>query len=124
MIFFTSTKLLTDPAIMFCDEPTTGLDSFSALSVIKSLKSLTSQSMNRCEGVGIESDDRLWFPSRLSKTIICSIHQPTSEVYHCFTHIILMARGRIIFQGTANDCLHHFSRQVQYIAMQRILPIL
>lgn len=49
-----SLQLLTNPPLMFCDEATSGLDSFMAYSVIQSLKALVQK----------------------GRTIICTIHQP------------------------------------------------
>lgn len=45
-----------------------------------------------------------------NKAIICSIHQPTSEVFECFTHVILMQSGRICFQGTVDQARSFFWR--------------
>lgn len=45
-----------------------------------------------------------------NKLIICSIHQPTSEVFHCFSHVILMNRGQIAYIGSAPAAMIHFSK--------------
>lgn len=122
-------KLLTDPEIVFCDEPTTGLDSYSAFSVIKSLKELTQKSqLNGACTLAVSTQrtntnlvDTLEmkiltngsdFPVMdkfTNKAIICSIHQPTSDVFECFTHIILVTGGRIAFQGTVDEASVLFS---------------
>ncbi|CAD6190374.1 unnamed protein product [Caenorhabditis auriculariae] len=52
-------EVLTDPPILFCDEPTSGLDSYMAHQVVKSLVRL----------------------SKENKTIVCTIHQPSTIVY-------------------------------------------
>lgn len=36
------------------------------------------------------------------KTIICTIHQPSSEVFELFDKIILMSEGRTAFLGDFN----------------------
>lgn len=43
--------------------------------------------------------------AKKGKTLICTIHQPSSEIYEMFDQICLMAEGRIVFIGeptTAN----------------------
>ncbi|KAK4875876.1 hypothetical protein RN001_012298 [Aquatica leii] len=74
-------EVLTNPSLMFCDEPTSGLDSFMALNIVQVLKRL----------------------SRLGKTIVCTIHQPSSELYAMFDKILLVAEGRVAFLGTPQE---------------------
>jgi len=62
------------------DEPTSGLDSFMAKSICKILRNLA-----RNEG----------------KTIISTLHQPSSEAYSYFDRLILMSDGNIVYQGPA-----------------------
>uniref|UniRef100_A0A0K8SNK1 Protein white n=1 Tax=Lygus hesperus TaxID=30085 RepID=A0A0K8SNK1_LYGHE len=73
-----ASEVLTNPPLMFCDEPTSGLDSFMAQNVVTVLKSLASK----------------------GKTVIVTIHQPSSEVYAMFDKICLMAEGKLAFLGT------------------------
>lgn len=53
-------ELITNPSILFLDEPTTGLDSYNSLSLMTLLKKMAHQK---------------------GRTIICSIHQPRSTIY-------------------------------------------
>ncbi len=69
---------------MFCDEPTTGLDSFMAINMISLLKQMASQ----------------------GRTIICSIHQPSSESFEMFDQIMLMANGRVAYFGERGEEKH------------------
>lgn len=48
--------------------------------------------------------------SHKNKLVICSIHQPSSEVFACFSHVILMQEGRIAFQGSVNEAEKFFTR--------------
>lgn len=82
-------ELLREPLFLFCDEPTTGLDSFNGKSVMQSLKFLT----------GSDQDDE-----SAKRAVICSIHQPSSEVFNFFSHIILMHNGSIVYHGQISDC--------------------
>ena len=70
---------------MFCDEPTTGLDSFMAQNVVTVLKEMSSQ----------------------GRTIVCTIHQPSSEVFAMFDQILLMADGRVAFIGESGILIIH-----------------
>ncbi|XP_077978606.1 protein white-like [Glandiceps talaboti] len=82
-----ASEVLTNPPLMFCDEPTSGLDSFMAQSVVSTLQQLAAQ----------------------GRTILCTIHQPSSEVYAMFDRLLLMAEGRVAFLGSTSDALKHFS---------------
>ncbi|XP_054160066.1 protein white-like [Oppia nitens] len=82
-----ASELLTDPSIMFCDEPTSGLDSFTAFSVVEVLRDM----------------------AQSGRTVICTIHQPSSEVFAIFSHLLLMADGRVAYYGTAEKALDFFA---------------
>lgn len=72
-------ELIMKPKIVFLDEPTSGLDSYAAHSVINKLRELaTSADCN----------------------ILCTIHQPSSEVFHLFNKVMLLREGRRFFCGT------------------------
>ena len=61
-------ELITDPQLIFLDEPTTGLDSFTAASVMETLRALAAS----------------------GRTVISSIHQPNSEIYDNFDKLMLI----------------------------------
>nr|XP_031835364.1 protein white [Nomia melanderi]XP_031835365.1 protein white [Nomia melanderi]XP_031835366.1 protein white [Nomia melanderi] len=81
-----ASEVLTDPPIMFCDEPTSGLDSFMAHQVVSVLKTLAAR----------------------GKTIIATLHQPSSELFALFDRTLLMAEGRVAFMGTASQACAFF----------------
>ena len=62
-------ELITDPTLIFLDEPTTGLDSFTATSVMETLKEL----------------------AQSGRTIISTIHQPNSDIFMNFDRLMLLA---------------------------------
>lgn len=49
---------------------------------------------------------------RYKKAVLCSIHQPTSDIFELFTHIILMDAGRIVYQGRTEEAIEFFTRFV------------
>ena len=76
-----ASEVLTNPAIMFCDEPTSGLDSFMAASVVEMLRTLASQ----------------------GRTVICTIHQPSSQITELFDKVLLMAEGKTAYLGDMDN---------------------
>nr|UOU03360.1 ATP-binding cassette subfamily G-like 10 [Brachionus rubens] len=82
-------EVLTNPLILFCDEPTSGLDSFIALSVVECMKSLANQ----------------------GRTIICTIHQPSSEIFELFDRFCLLSEGRLAFNGLMDKSYSFFESQ-------------
>lgn len=44
------------------------------------------------------------------KTIICTIHQPSSEIFEMFDTLYLMAEGRLAYTGDLKKCLLFFER--------------
>lgn len=42
------------------------------------------------------------------KTVICTIHQPSSELYAMFDKLLIMADGRVAFIGTPDDATDFF----------------
>ncbi|KAH3953539.1 hypothetical protein HBI56_026870 [Parastagonospora nodorum] len=81
-------QLLSNPSLLWLDEPTTGLDSTSAYQVIKTLQNL----------------------ARRGRTIIVTIHQPRSEIFGLFDNVILLTRGSPAYAGSAKDCLPYFAQ--------------
>jgi ABC-type multidrug transport system ATPase subunit len=56
-------ELITNPNLLILDEPTSGLDSHTAFQIMKLLKQEAKRGM----------------------TVICTIHQPSSEIFGLFT---------------------------------------
>jgi len=79
-------ELITNPNLVFLDEPTTGLDSFTATNVIEVLKEL----------------------SNTGRTVISTIHQPNSEIFEMFDQLMLMAGGHILYFNDANKTVPYF----------------
>jgi len=84
-------EILMDPSIIFCDEPTSGLDSFMAEQVINQLKTLA------CN------------PTR-PRTIIATIHQPSSQAFALFDRLLLLAGGKMAYLGPNSGAIPYFER--------------
>lgn len=81
-------QLLNDPRIILLDEPTSGLDSFTAASILNVLNTL----------------------SREGRTVVCTIHQPRSDLFKKFGNILLMAKGgKVAFNGPSESLLPYFA---------------
>ena len=75
----------TNPSILFLDEPTSGLDSFTAYKVARILRNVA---------------------HRYGRTIVCTIHQPSSEVFNIFDDLIVLAEGEVGGESSSmGNCL-------------------
>ena len=48
--------------------------------------------------------------ARMGKTIICTIHQPSSEIFEMFDSLCLLAEGRQAYIGNINEAPEFFKR--------------
>ncbi|XP_071865765.1 protein brown isoform X1 [Bombus fervidus] len=78
-------ELITRPKILFLDEPTTGLDIFSAKQVVEALTTISHESI-----------------------VFCTIHQPGMDVYNLFSHVLLLSDGKTGYFGTLEDATQFF----------------
>ncbi|XP_013005541.1 broad substrate specificity ATP-binding cassette transporter ABCG2-like isoform X3 [Cavia porcellus] len=85
-------ELITDPPILFLDEPTTGLDSSTAYDVILCLKRMAMQ----------------------GRTIIFSIHQPQYSIFKLFDSLTLLTSGKLVFHGPAHQAVDYFTSAGYY----------
>ncbi|KAL7274936.1 hypothetical protein RUND412_002141 [Rhizina undulata] len=79
-------QLLANPSVLFLDEPTTGLDATSAYQLVRTLKNLAMK----------------------GRTIITTVHQPRSEIWHLFDRITLLSRGKPVYSGKVSKVLSYF----------------
>ena len=71
-------ELVASPSVIFLDEPTSGLDSRSALIVMRTLRVIADQ----------------------ERTIIATIHQPSSTVFEMFDDLLLLKKGgHVVYHG-------------------------
>ncbi|PRQ33022.1 putative xenobiotic-transporting ATPase [Rosa chinensis] len=72
-------EILTKPRLLFLDEPTSGLDSAAAFFVVQTLR----------------------YIAKDGRTVISSIHQPSSEVFALFDDLVLLSSGQTVYSGQA-----------------------
>lgn len=80
-------ELLGNSTMVVMDEPTSGLDASTALQVVSMLKQL----------------------AQSGKTVIATLHQPSSQMFEMFDKLLILADGRVAFHGTPADSLTHFA---------------
>ncbi|KAK3032589.1 hypothetical protein RJ639_037353 [Escallonia herrerae] len=80
-------EMLINPSLLLLDEPTSGLDSTTAQRIMTTVKRLASG----------------------GRTVITTIHQPSSRLYHMFDKVVLLSEGCPIYYGPASSALEYFS---------------
>ncbi|PON86338.1 ABC transporter-like [Trema orientale] len=80
-------EILVDPSLLLLDEPTSGLDSTSANRLLTILRGL----------------------AKAGRTIITTIHQPSSRMFHMFDKLLLISEGYPVYYGKARESMEYFS---------------
>ncbi|CAN4106572.1 unnamed protein product [Withania somnifera] len=74
----TAVELVANPSIIFMDEPTSGLDARAAAIVMRTVRKTADT----------------------GRTVICTIHQPSIDIFEAFDELLLMKRGgQVIYAG-------------------------
>lgn len=84
-----ATEMLTNPSLLFVDEPTSGLDSFMAETVVRQMRDL----------------------ARRGRTVIATIHQPSSDLFELFDRLYLLVDGSTVYDGKAAASIEYFASQ-------------
>ncbi|CAJ1930774.1 unnamed protein product [Sphenostylis stenocarpa] len=80
-------EMLINPSLLLLDEPTSGLDSTTAQRILNTIKRLASG----------------------GRTVVTTIHQPSSRLYYMFDKVVLLSEGCPIYYGPASTALDYFS---------------
>ncbi|KAL4284919.1 hypothetical protein GQ457_16G021420 [Hibiscus cannabinus] len=80
-------EVLLNPSLLLLDEPTSGLDSTTALQIVQMLRSI----------------------ARSGRTVVTTIHQPSSRLFSKFDNLILLGKGNSLYFGKASDAMLYFS---------------
>lgn len=83
-------ELVSNPGLLFLDEPTTGLDGGAAYAVMKTVRKLADE--EKC-------------------SVICTIHQPSAEVFGLFDKILLLqAGGKMVYFDSIEKLESYYER--------------
>ncbi|RDY09362.1 ABC transporter G family member 39, partial [Mucuna pruriens] len=83
-------ELVANPSIIFMDEPTSGLDARAAAIVMRTVRNTVDT----------------------GRTIVCTIHQPSIDIFEAFDELLLMKRGgQIIYNGPVGQ---HSYKLIEY----------
>ncbi|XP_077235594.1 ABC transporter G family member 45-like [Tasmannia lanceolata] len=70
-------ELVASPSIIFMDEPTSGLDARAAAIVMRTVRNTVDT----------------------GRTVVCTIHQPSIDIFESFDELLLMKRGGLLIYG-------------------------
>uniref|UniRef100_A0A1J3IHM4 ABC transporter G family member 35 n=4 Tax=Noccaea caerulescens TaxID=107243 RepID=A0A1J3IHM4_NOCCA len=78
-------ELVANPSIIFMDEPTSGLDARAAAIVMRAVRNTVDT----------------------GRTVVCTIHQPSIDIFEAFDELLLMKRGgQVIYSGPLGPNSH------------------
>lgn len=80
-------EMLMNPSLLILDEPTSGLDSTAAHKLVSTLSG---------------------FAHQKGKTVVTSVHQPSSRVFQMFDTVLVMSEGRCIYFGKGSEAMRYF----------------
>lgn len=80
-------EIISLPILLYLDEPTTGLDSFTSMEVMSAVRNMTN--MNQA-------------------VTLCTIHQPSTELFELFDRLLLLANGRVLYFGPTSGVIDYF----------------
>ncbi|KAL8518335.1 hypothetical protein ACS0TY_009636 [Phlomoides rotata] len=80
-------EMLVNPSLLLVDEPTSGLDSTTAQRIVATLR---------------------WL-ARGGRTVVATIHQPSSRLFRMFDKLIVLSDGCPIYSGVANGAMDYFA---------------
>ncbi|CAL9782849.1 unnamed protein product [Musa acuminata subsp. burmannicoides] len=84
-------ELVANPSIIFMDEPTSGLDARAAAIVMRTVRNTVDT----------------------GRTVVCTIHQPSIDIFEAFDELLLMKRGGLVIYGgslgrNSQDMINYF----------------
>eukprot|EP00253_Pinus_taeda_P001138 PITA_01138 len=91
-------ELVANPSIIFMDEPTSGLDARAAAIVMRTVRNTVNT----------------------GRTVVCTIHQPSIDIFEAFDELLLLKRGgQIIYAGPLG---RHSHKLIEYFEAVPEIP--
>ncbi|GLT82079.1 hypothetical protein SLE2022_004910 [Rubroshorea leprosula] len=84
-------EMLINPSLLFLDEPTSGLDSTTAQRIMSTL----------------------WELANGGRTVVMTIHQPSSRLFYMFHKVLLLSEGNPLYFGKGSSVMDYF-RSIGY----------
>lgn len=81
-------EMISNPSVLVLDEPTSGLDSFTAAIILSMLTKIAKE----------------------GRTVIFTIHQPSSRLFNMLDRLLLLHKGETIYQGEAQGIVPYMNR--------------
>jgi len=81
-------ELIANPKLLFLDEPLSGLDSYAAYTLVQALKQLADSGV----------------------PVMCTVHQPSSEIFDMFDTVIVLHDGEVAYHGPVQQLPSHFEK--------------
>lgn len=81
-------ELIANPKLLFLDEPLSGLDSYAAYTLVQALKELADSGV----------------------PVMCTVHQPSSEIFDMFDSVIILHDGEVAYHGPVQQLPLHFEK--------------
>ncbi|PSN75283.1 ATP-binding cassette transporter-like protein [Corynespora cassiicola Philippines] len=82
-----ASQLITSPKVLFLDEPTSGLDSSASFEVMSFVRDIAKQH---------------------KILVLASIHQPSTTTFELFDKLLLLSRGKTVYNGAINGIKDYF----------------
>ncbi|GLT80809.1 hypothetical protein SLA2020_522270 [Shorea laevis] len=79
-------EMLINPSCLFLDEPTSGLDSTTAQRIVSTL----------------------WELANGGRTVVMTIHQPSSRLFYMFHKVLLLSEGNPLYFGKGSSVMDYF----------------
>ncbi|XP_026442828.1 pleiotropic drug resistance protein 2-like [Papaver somniferum] len=87
-------ELVANPSIIFMDEPTSGLDARAAAIVMRAVRNTVDT----------------------GRTVVCTIHQPSIDIFEAFDELLLMKRGgQVTYAGSLGARSHKLVEYFQSV---------